>query len=153
MKLTRERAERPSPPPPLERVDEAGVVTGVDIGAREQVRALRAEIESQRQAHEKAIADARSAERESAGRMLAEGSELRASIERQREMASLMRALASTATASVTENSRNRRPMMPPISSMGMNTAINEMLMESTVKPISAAPFSAACIGVIPSSK
>ena len=44
------------------------------------------------------------------------------------------------ATDSVTANSRNSRPTMPPISRMGMNTAISEMLMESTVKPISRAP-------------
>ena len=37
----------------------------------------------------------------------------------------------------VIANSRNRRPMMPPISSSGMNTAISETLMEKTVKPIS----------------
>ena len=40
----------------------------------------------------------------------------------------------------VTANSRNSRPMMPPISSIGMNTAISEMLMESTVKPIPRHP-------------
>ena len=49
------------------------------------------------------------------------------------------------ATESVTANSRNRRPTMPPISSNGMNTAISEMLIVKTVKPISCAPFSAAC--------
>ena len=41
----------------------------------------------------------------------------------------------------VTANSRNRRPTMPPISRIGINTAISEMLMESTVKPISCAPL------------
>ena len=51
------------------------------------------------------------------------------------------------ATLRVTANSRNSRPTMPPISRMGMNTAISEMLMESTVKPISREPFSAASIG------
>ena len=45
------------------------------------------------------------------------------------------------ATESVTANSRNRRPTMPPISSSGMNTATSEMLMVSTVKPISCAPL------------
>jgi len=54
---------------------------------------------------------------------------------------------------SVIANSRNRRPIMPPIRSRGMKTAINEMLMEKTVKPISCAPFSAACIGDRPSSR
>ena len=33
-----------------------------------------------------------------------------------------------------------------------MNTAIREMLIESTVKPISSAPLRAACIGFIPDS-
>ncbi len=47
-------------------------------------------------------------------------------------------------------NSRKRRPMMPPISSSGMKTAISETLMEKTVKPISFAPSSVACIGVMP---
>ena len=50
----------------------------------------------------------------------------------------------------VTANSRNRRPTMPPMSRMGMNTAISEMLMEKTVKPISCAPWSAAVKGVMP---
>jgi hypothetical protein len=44
-------------------------------------------------------------------------------------------------TDSTTANSRNRRPMIPPISRIGMNTATREMLIESTVKPISAAPL------------
>ena len=41
----------------------------------------------------------------------------------------------------VTANSRNSRPMMPPISSSGMNTAISEMLIDMMVKPISPAPL------------
>ena len=49
-------------------------------------------------------------------------------------------------------NSRSRRPTMPPISSSGMKTAINETLMETMVKPISPAPFSEASIGDMPSS-
>ena len=44
----------------------------------------------------------------------------------------------------VTANSRNRRPTMPPISSSGMNTATSEMLIERMVKPISPAPLIAA---------
>ncbi len=44
------------------------------------------------------------------------------------------------ATDSVTANSRNSRPTIPPISSKGMNTATSEMLMVTTVKPISFAP-------------
>jgi hypothetical protein len=42
---------------------------------------------------------------------------------------------------------------MPPISRMGMNTAISEMLIVSTVKPISFAPLSAAATGVNPCSR
>ena len=44
----------------------------------------------------------------------------------------------------VTANSRNSRPMMPPSSSRGMNTATSEMLIERMVKAISPEPFSAA---------
>src|SRR5579872_4416681 len=44
------------------------------------------------------------------------------------------------ATLSVTANSRKRRPTMPPISRIGMNTATSEVLMESTVNPISRRP-------------
>ena len=47
----------------------------------------------------------------------------------------------------VTANSRNSRPTMPPISSSGMNTATSEMLIERMVKPISPAPLSAASSG------
>jgi len=52
----------------------------------------------------------------------------------------------------VIANSRNSRPMMPPISSKGMNTAISEMLMERMVKPISPAPLSVASSGDRPAS-
>ncbi len=52
----------------------------------------------------------------------------------------------------VIANSRNSRPMMPPISSSGMNTAISEMLMDMMVKPISPAPLSVASKGDRPSS-
>ncbi len=48
------------------------------------------------------------------------------------------------AVDSVTANSRKSRPMMPPIIKIGMKTAISDMLMEKTVKPISRAPTSAA---------
>ena len=54
--------------------------------------------------------------------------------------------------ASVTENSRNSRPMMPLISSSGISTAISDIEIDTTVKPISPAPFSAACIGFMPCS-
>ena len=57
------------------------------------------------------------------------------------------------ATDRVTANSRNRRPTMPPMSRMGMKTAMREMLMEITVKPISLAPWREASMGVMPSSR
>src|ERR1700750_1890681 len=57
------------------------------------------------------------------------------------------------ATLSVTANSRKRRPTMPPIKRIGMNTAMSEVLIEKTVKPISRAPRSAASSGRIPASR
>ena len=59
----------------------------------------------------------------------------------------------ATATESVTANSRNRRPTMPPMKSSGMKTAMSERLIESTVKPISREPCSVASSGLIPSSR
>jgi hypothetical protein len=53
---------------------------------------------------------------------------------------------------SVTANSRNSRPMMPPISSNGISTATSEMLIDMMVKPISAEPLKAAASGFSPSS-
>ena len=44
------------------------------------------------------------------------------------------------AIVSVTANSWNSRPRMPPMNSSGMNTATSEMLIEITVKPICRAP-------------
>ncbi len=44
------------------------------------------------------------------------------------------------ANTSVTENSRNARPTIPPMNSSGMNAATSEMLIEITVKPIWRAP-------------
>jgi hypothetical protein len=55
--------------------------------ALEKVKAVRAELEAERQSREKAVASARAEERESASTMLAQGGELRAAVERQREMA------------------------------------------------------------------
>ena len=52
----------------------------------------------------------------------------------------------------VMANSWNRRPIRPLISRIGMNTAISEMLMDITVKPISRAPSSAASCGAMPAS-
>ena len=57
------------------------------------------------------------------------------------------------AVESVTANSRNRRPTIPPINRRGIKTAISEMLMVKTVKPISSAPFSAAAKGSMPFSR
>ena len=56
------------------------------------------------------------------------------------------------ATAMVTANSRNTRPTMPPIKSTGMNTAINEKVIDTMVKPISREPLSAASNGRMPPS-
>ena len=46
--------------------------------------------------------------------------------------------------ASVTANSRNNRPTIPCISRIGRNTATSETVIDSTVKPTSRAPSSAA---------
>ena len=64
-----------------------------------------------------------------------------------------MKAEAITATDTVTANSRNSRPMMPPMNSSGMNTAISEKVIEMIVKPIWPAPFSAASNGRSPCSR
>ena len=53
-----------------------------------------------------------------------------------------------TAADSVTANSRNSRPTWPPMNSSGMNTATSDRLIDSTVKPTSRAPSSAACEAV-----
>jgi hypothetical protein len=57
-----------------------------------------------------------------------------------------------TATDSVTANSRKRRPTTPPIRSSGMNTATSDTLIDTTVKPISRAPRSAASRDGMPCS-
>ena len=44
------------------------------------------------------------------------------------------------AIASVTANSRNSRPTMPPMNSSGMNTASSDAVMLTIVKPICLAP-------------
>ena len=49
-------------------------------------------------------------------------------------------------------NSRKNRPTMPPMNKMGTNTAISEMLIDTTVKPISRAPSSDARSAVLPRS-
>ena len=48
------------------------------------------------------------------------------------------------ATESVTANSRKSRPTMPPMSRIGMKTAMSEIDIERTVKPISCEPSIAA---------
>ena len=57
-----------------------------------------------------------------------------------------------TAADSVIANSRNSRPTWPCMKSSGMNTATSETLIESTVKPTSCAPSSAAFIRSMPAS-
>ena len=57
------------------------------------------------------------------------------------------------ASESVSANSRNSLPTMPPISRIGRNTATSETVMETTVKPMSRAPVSAAWTRGIPSSR
>ncbi len=52
----------------------------------------------------------------------------------------------------VTANSRNSRPTMPPMSSRGMNTATSDTEIEMMVKPISDAPLNAASSGFTPAS-
>ena len=56
------------------------------------------------------------------------------------------------ATVSVTVNSRNSLPTIPPISWKGMNTATKDRLIDTTVKPTSRAPSSAACRRSMPAS-
>ena len=48
------------------------------------------------------------------------------------------------ASTMVTANSCSSRPTMPPMKTMGMNTAASDRVMDRMVKPISAEPFSAA---------
>ena len=57
-----------------------------------------------------------------------------------------------TAADSVTANSRNSRPVCPPMNSSGMNTATSDTLIDNTVKPTSLAPSSAALKRSIPAS-
>ena len=55
-------------------------------------------------------------------------------------------------TASVTANSRKRRPTTSPMKSSGISTAISETVSDRMVKPICSAPLRAASIGGSPSS-
>ena len=52
----------------------------------------------------------------------------------------------------VMANSKKKRPTMPPMNRIGMNTATSDNVMESTVKPISVAPLMAASNGFMPCS-
>ena len=56
-------------------------------------------------------------------------------------------------TLTATANSRNILPTYPPMKNSGMNTAISDSVIETMVKPISREPFSAASIGLRPSSR
>ena len=58
----------------------------------------------------------------------------------------------STEADSVMANSLNRRPTCPPMNSSGMNTATSDRLIDSTVKPTSRAPLSAASSRPMPAS-
>ena len=52
-----------------------------------------------------------------------------------------------------TANSRNNLPNMPPMNKMGMNTATKEMLMATTVNPMSREPCKHACSKGTPRSR
>ncbi len=58
----------------------------------------------------------------------------------------------ATAMVSTQANSWNSRPVTPGISSSGRNTAISDTVSDSTVKPISFAPISAASLPLLPCS-
>ena len=57
-----------------------------------------------------------------------------------------------TAAERVTANSRNSRPTWPPMNSNGMKTATRLTLIDTTVKPTSRAPSSAASNRFMPAS-
>ncbi len=50
----------------------------------------------------------------------------------------------STANATVMPNGKKNRPTMPFMNATGTNTAITDMVVASTAKPISAVPLRAA---------
>ncbi len=58
----------------------------------------------------------------------------------------------ATAIDSTQANSWNRRPVTPGIRISGRNTAISDTVSDSTVKPISFAPVSAASWPSLPCS-
>ena len=55
---------------------------------------------------------------------------------------------AKMATVTTTANSLKMRPMMPPISSTGMNTATSDTVIDMMVKPISRLPCERGLEGV-----
>ena len=57
-----------------------------------------------------------------------------------------------TAAMITTANSCSRRPRMPPMKRIGMNTAASESVIETMVNEISREPSSVACSGVLPIS-
>ena len=57
-----------------------------------------------------------------------------------------------TEPATTKLNSRNRRPVVPSMNTMGKNTANNVMVVEITAKKISFAPSMPAAFGLIPRS-
>ena len=90
----------------------------------------------------------RPASRRSRARTAGRGGRARASCSffRKREHSigvsvSEMSTETAIVSVTVTANSRNSRPTMPPISSSGMNTATSETEIEMMVKPISPAPL------------
>ena len=57
------------------------------------------------------------------------------------------------AIESVNANSRKKRPGMPPMNRIGVNTAMSDRLIENTVKPTSRAPSITASRRGMPASK
>ena len=57
-----------------------------------------------------------------------------------------------TAVVMVTANSRNRRPRIPAMQRIGMNTAASDVVIVMMVNPISPEPTRAAAYGVMPAS-
>ncbi len=58
----------------------------------------------------------------------------------------------STEPASVSANSRNRRPVLPGANAIGAYTAVSVSVMAMTANPISFVPLIAAATGFMPSS-
>ncbi len=56
------------------------------------------------------------------------------------------------AAASVSANSRNRRPTMSPMNSRGISTAMSDTVSDRIVNPICPAPLKAAARGASPAS-